>query len=1799
MMEKKSIYTALGITLLAVGILGGVTENVHASESDSSIVASNNQDVVNLSDLKWTDDSYCGYGDLELGTSTLILGGQEKKFDTAIKAHASSRLTYDISKYSSEYDRLLLYAGIEQETVRSDSSVRFIISTSIDGKKWNKKVTKEAIGSANAIPVDVDISDAKWLRLEADDEGSNGADHAVYCDAKLQKGVTTSFLKAEQYEEKLKSMKTLPSSSVDQKILLQKMFMDKIGFDELQFAYDSGNKDIVDMANFILKDEELLQYFNTATKFGSGSYSDVLKVFAKLFKQYGSDFNDSQHASLYKRMMVAMSYIFGSPDGYDTSQNGGRNLFDMDPIKRYSIYKDFYLHGKLYDAKQFESASVDTLTWSMGAKMDDNEILWLNDFARNHGGKDYALGGYDYMDYRLHWDLNSSEFYDAANEKKWNDKYDFEKYGIKYGEKGVAKIWMNMETGGICGPISNLAVCVQNAFGLPARVEHQPDHMPSLLYKKDDAGNYTWSIETSIAGYEVSNLYYPLLLNWGSEPWADQSKNLSYIYLIQRALDDESGLLKVKEYIALSNMYAVGTKEREDLLEQALDVQGYNLDVIDELVASYHVNKDRTDIDFVNLAKKLIPELKNYPVPFVDTLNLIKKYLGKESLGTIDIMMHNSLEETQNIGKTDLSDPNAVKAAIQLANYYLGNNTDELASFSFNGKHPNTITLNSKYDGIGMQIRYSLDNGKTWKQTTDHQIQLSDKEVKSLTISSSILIGFMGDSDNYKIPILADEENIDTSKVFVDDYENKLLGDQKVLDSLEYSIDDGKTWQIFDSEKTFSGDIKLRVRKMNHENYLVTGENKEVEYKFTDDKNTERESYVSRSHLSIKEFSSEEPAYRQPASQVIDGDEKTAWSTHAPDNDSYIVLETDIPIYLSRLDYNTSENLNNSFEGHPQSVTISTSMDGKNWEKVAHVENIYNDSIQETLDHTIKMDKVTLAKYIKFQGDTSNYSADGKHINVSEIRAYEDTTKSKSVGPEVATQDVTAAYTDDMDASKFIKTINGSTDFSNYSIEFVDPLPNNAVETESTIKVKVTDNQTKAATIVSMKYHQLAAPIVVTKELSIKFGQEIKGTDFIQEINNNNKNFDGYQVKIVALPELNVNDPAYNVELTVTDKNNVATNVTGRLYVDFSNVIPKKVSSMVGEKIRPQDFIENGEELARTEGLNFTFVSEPNWFKEDTTPVALKVTDKFEQSVQIASELNIRHGNDIVLQDSWGGELMSLIFDAKNSVIHSVINQPGKEMYTQKRVVLYDRDYKEKASITVGQKDTPEKIADAFNNVSYEDGDYIELDTVWANKGVSIYDTGKITYPSDQNGTKEIFKIKNNSFVKVTDPGVQVESQDRTVKLGEKVTALDFIKEVNGSTDLSGMKAEFTNLPDLMSSGDKEVEVKVTNIFGTSTEVKANLSIVDSTSSNIVITGWHGEKRLLITPNTKDETFSVIQDSRGSVLTAVATPFMKTTLYDKDLNEKKVFTVMGTDTPNVAINALDGVEYADGDYLKLEMADVDSDLYLQDGTDTVLSSKDSNKTEVFQIKDDKFVRIDTSKVPVINSEDEVSYDSTTKLSQEQFLKDIHYESSFGAETTVDLSDIILSKVGKYKAHIIATNTMTKATTSKDVIVNVTASKLTIDSDNTTKLEVNHSVNETEFLKSIHLNPSKDETAHADLSKVNFTKVGTYDVVVKVQNNSGDKATKIVKLEIIKTDKLISNLQYTVGENTITGNYTGDIENARLYVNGESMSWGGSFQDGEFTYLINPNMIKSGDKVTISLYGSSVKLLDEDDPVLIK
>lgn len=111
----------------------------------------------------------------------------------------------------------------------------------------------------------------------------------------------------------------------------------------------------------------------------------------------------------------------------------------------------------------------------------------------------------------------------------------------------------------------------------------------------------------------------------------------------------------------------------------------------------------------------------------------------------------------------------------------------------------------------------------------------------------------------------------------------------------------------------------------------------------------------------------------------------------------------------------------------------------------------------------------------------------------------------------------------------------------------------------------------------------------------------------------------------------------------------------------------------------------------------------------------------------------------------------------------------------------------------------------------------------------------------------------------------------------------------------------------------------------------------------------------------------------------------------------------------------------------------------------------------------------------------------------------------------------------------------------------------------------------------------------------YVKAGSIKATDKVELAIFDKDQKVldrkpVQIVGVAGGSLTPNA-FTVGSTMITGNYSGEIVQGQLFVNGKFVSKGGTFSGGKFSYYVKAGTVKAGDKVELVGLDKDQKVLD--------
>jgi len=1051
--DKTMIKFLIGILCLIVLIIPAI---VHIT---NSAIASSKKSIY-LSDIPYVvDQSFVGWGSITLdknlqsnsngGLITLLIDGVKTNFLKGISAHATSNVVYDLSDY--EYDYFTAYIGLDASMGTSGNGVKFFIYTSVDGENWELK-TEEVPpvykGNSDAKFVKIDIKGAKYLKLVCDSNGNNTtSDHGVYANAKLIKAdyveTTTplTFIKTvSQYDNIIKQS----DFNIEEKelVLLQREFVNNVGYTMLQNIGNLG-EEYKETIKWLFTDKENLKMYIMGGK-PDGSYYNSLKVLTQLYTKYKNDFAIQEvskygtvRGDLYKKMAITLSLTHSSTVALWMQPSNPGN--QSDAVKRYEIFKYLYDNNKFVVTdtiditKWFENYNVEEMRFVLNTMLDDEEILWLNEYTQSYIDK-YPnqawkyLTPHPYMAYV--WpNYGNPVFHDPDRKDYWDEKFGgiFSKYNVTYSTETnkVYKVWMNFRnefgTGAVCGGISKTGSNIRGVHGIPAAVIGQPGHAAIIYYTQDANGNGYWGIDNDVSGWTLSEKSERMLLGWGNASYARGSYQVVYMALAQEVLNDYENFEKAEEMIMLAKVYNNDLVKQEEFYRKALEIQPINIDAWYGLINTYLNNPNKTEDDFYALAEELANALKYFPLPMYHLTNLIKPKLTevtnvyKFTLLQTGILTEGSQTPNNTADKYYVYQPSLTRLE---ANFLLGKIDKSIATFSFDGNDAGKIVLSSRFDGNGIRWDYSIDGKQTWNEVSftaeeAHKYLLSDEQISKITADNDIYIHIVGVSYDEKNIFKIDIENQDTPNLYGNDLENKVMGTNDVT---EWRYNDKEEWSRFNVTKPdLTGNKTVQIR------YAPTGTKLTSDIQtltFTKDEIVDTRKYVTVDHLSIAGVSTEATGNNGHAKYAIDGDYNTRWHSNwgGSDNERYIIIKLDQSIALSALEYFPASGGNGKIlEG-----TILGSKDGKDYTELAHVSWANNETKK-----TIEFEEKTEVMYIKIVGNRTSTAGGGNFIAARMFNIYEDATQDLHPKAELE-----FSITQPTNKDVIVKLVNPSTDIT-------------------------------------------------------------------------------------------------------------------------------------------------------------------------------------------------------------------------------------------------------------------------------------------------------------------------------------------------------------------------------------------------------------------------------------------------------------------------------------------------------------------------------------------------------------------------------------------------------------------------------------------------------------------------------------------------------------------------------------------------------------------------------------------------
>ena len=1018
-MTTKKLSKKIGISIFLAGLLLcsflGLG-NFLQKENAKTYAESGEVYREYLSDLTPLSKSI-GYGSLQIDQNisgdliSFKVDGQRTYFYKGLIAHATSTLVYDIGE-SHNFDYFSTYLGVDASQ-GGKGEVKFMVYSSQDNTTWQTELEPTIkTSSDNAIFLKFSVENVRYIKIVFDSNGSNGNDHSGLGDCQLYKTgyeyESDDTIKPVDYYNNLFSGKTTQDILQNNTLsLMQRSFIDKIGYNNLKFAFLCGEneQDNRAMLSWLYNDQTALKDFITGGSPNGGNYIKALNVLSRLYKEHKDDLSDTTalfspeedstrvKGDVYRTMMISIA-LTNAKDVYGWVNSGDI----LDPLARYEALKYTYLDSNYhlrYDI--FENLCVEEMRYLMSSRINSEEIYWLNAYStikyleKNSEIKyPQVYSPHSHIKYGRDWDYAGKGYYKQENFEQYNQKYMLKQFGVNLTT--TPRLWMAMEGSQICWGISYLGTNFASAYGVPSHYVRQPDHAAFLVMNRDSNGRTTWSIDNDIFGWTktwlsedtVGNGNNRMLCDWGTNG-SEYVKGLngSYILLSATALDNQENYENAELVLTLKSMLDI--EKHEELFRYALSFMPYHFDAWYELIKLY-ISQNKADSELVNLAQEIAENMYYFPLPMHELLGLIETELTKRNTENSIIQLANvrnidniyltkgTNAQNDDSAKTLIAQPNVCEI---MAKYLLGNlENEKLATFSFDGEDKNKLVFNSMYTSV--RYSYSIDGGTTWSDSlTDLTYELSTSELDSITSENDIYIWLdgWGTEKNiekaFKIDII---DGVKVSNLEQNDNENKFLG---TFTNLEYSLNNS-TWQDLQEDSEFTGEKTVSVR-VKRNKLSLAGEIST--FTFTDNTNSER-NYIKMSNFELIDFSSEERSNSKDyAENAVDGKLSTRWHTlwSGGDSERYITVKLAKSTYISGIDYTPVVGAGN---GTMLACSVFVSTNGEDWTLAGSASWARNDT-KKQLSFT-----PVFGQYIKVVGTNTV----GGFCSARLIEFFEDTT---------------------------------------------------------------------------------------------------------------------------------------------------------------------------------------------------------------------------------------------------------------------------------------------------------------------------------------------------------------------------------------------------------------------------------------------------------------------------------------------------------------------------------------------------------------------------------------------------------------------------------------------------------------------------------------------------------------------------------------------------------------------------------------------------------------------------------------
>ncbi|HEF1905949.1 TPA: wall-associated protein [Bacillus cereus] len=401
--------------------------------------------------------------------------------------------------------------------------------------------------------------------------------------------------------------------------------------------------------------------------------------------------------------------------------------------------------------------------------------------------------------------------------------------------------------------------------------------------------------------------------------------------------------------------------------------------------------------------------------------------------------------------------------------------------------------------------------------------------------------------------------------------------------------------------------------------------------------------------------------------------------------------------------------------------------------------------------------------------------------------------------------------------------------------------------------------------------------------------------------------------------------------------------------------VPQKV--VIGtdvEKLEAKDFVQvkDGEVIG--------FVEKPITTKIGEQKVKVETKDRFGNKKVTEVPLEVIYGDSIMFfGTSYGGTNIKSVVTLNHEEKKFSTTDSEGPMHTSfadekyMAMTVYDKDGKEKKTLSVKVSENTKGFAEQFNEMTFEYGDIVkvyqkEFDRFKVYKKNELVDT--------QYGVHEvIFKVTEQGFERM-EAQQEVTVVPQKVVIGtevEKLNAKDFVQVKGGEV------IGFVEKPITTKIGEQKVKVETKDRFGNKqvTEVLLEVTYGDSLlvyglsyggdDMKSIVTLHHDAKKMSAT-----DTSNLIHDYFGDE------KYFAFTLYNREGKEKKNIEIKGLESTEAFAKEINGLAFEYGDVVKVYHAESSRLHWYKKGVYAGEGKNKEIKELVFKITENGFERME-------------------------------------------------------------------------------------------------------------------------------------------------------------------------------------------------------------------------------------------------